>query len=84
MSLKIIEKNKYYLSALVEQGGRVGSNKAADINRHIDLDAITKKDDPAFKIGLKMGIKNFSLSFTNKAKDVNLVRNIIGYNSKFF
>ena len=79
--LKIIEKNKNYLSALVELGGRVGSNKAADINRHIDLDPITIKDEAAFKIGLKMGIKNYSLSFTNKAKDVHLVRNIIGDNT---
>ena len=37
-----------------------------------------EKDESAFRVGLKMGIKNFSLSFTNKAKDVNLVRNLIG------
>ena len=74
--LKVIKKNSDYYSALVELGGRVGSNKAADINRNIDLDPITIKDEAAFKIGLKMGIKNYSLSFTNKAKDVHLVRKI--------
>ena len=50
-------------------------------NKHIDLDPITIKDEAAFKIGLKMGIKNYSLSFTNKAKDVHLVRKIIGDNT---
>lgn len=64
--------------AIVEKGGYVGSNKATDINRDIYLDPITPKDKEAFKIGLDLGVKHFSLSFTNRAKDVIDLRKIIG------
>ena len=79
--LRIIDLQDDYINAIVEQSGEVGSNKAANIDRHIRLDALTQKDKDAFQIGLKMGIKNYSLSFTNCAKDVKDLRNIIGSNS---
>ena len=58
--------------------GIVGSNKAADTDGDVTLDPVTPKDREAFKIGLKMGVRNFSLSFTNSAKDVHQVRKVIG------
>ena len=67
--------------AVVENGGLVGSNKATDINREIYLDALTKKDKAAFKIGLENEVSNFSLSFTNKLEDVEEIREIIGKKS---
>ena len=78
VQLKVIEVEKDYLIAVVEKAGIVGSNKAADLDRDIDLDAVTIKDKKAFKIGLNNGVTNFSLSFTNTANDVNDVRKIIG------
>ena len=66
------------ISAVVKQGGCVGSNKAADINRHIDLDPVTPKDKAAFEVGLDKGLTNFALSFTNCAADVAKVREVIG------
>ena len=62
----------------MEISGSVGSNKAADVDRDIDLAAVTHKDREAFKIGLEKGIKNFSLSFTNTADNVKEIRDIIG------
>jgi pyruvate kinase len=79
--LRVIRKEEQYLIAIVENGGFVGSNKAADIKRDINLDALTNKDISAFKIGLKYGIKNFSLSFTNRLTDVEEIRSIIGSKS---
>jgi pyruvate kinase len=70
-----------FLLAIVNRGGTVGSNKAADTNADIKLSAVTPKDEKAFEIGLSMGVKNFSLSFTNSANDVLQVRNIIGSDS---
>ena len=67
--------------AVAENGGLVGSNKVADINRKIYLDALNKKDKAAFKIGLENGVSNFSLSFTNKLEDVEEIREIIGSKS---
>ena len=81
VQLKVIRKEKKYLLAVVENGGLVGSNKAADLNRKIYLDALTKKDKAAFKIGLENGVSNFSLSFTNKLEDVEEIREIIGNKS---
>ena len=80
-SFKVVKEEKDYLLANVESGGYVGSNKAADINRDITLDAVTYKDKNAFKIGLDYGLDHFSLSFTNCAKDVADIRKIIGSKS---
>jgi len=79
LQLKVIECSDKYVLANVEVAGNVGSNKAADIDREIILDAVTPKDRAAFSIGLEKGITNFSLSFTNKPEDVEEVRAIIGY-----
>ena len=78
VSLKVIEDANDYLIATVENGGMVGSNKAADLNRDINLEAVTHKDKLGFAMGLKNGVKNFSLSFTNSADDVKKIREIIG------
>lgn len=74
----ITEKKNDCLVAIVERGGFVGSNKAADTDGDIELNPVTEKDKEAFKVGLKMGVKNFSLSFTNSAHDVEQVRKVIG------
>jgi pyruvate kinase len=66
------------LIATVSQGGRVGSNKGAVVSRPLQLDPITPKDKAAFEIGLAMGVKNFALSFTHCASDVQRVREIMG------
>jgi len=81
VKFRIVEKSEFFLLAIVESEGVVGSNKAADVDCDIDLDAVTPKDKVAFEIGLRYGINNFSLSFTNSAKDVEEVRKIIGQNS---
>jgi len=81
VTFRIIEDKSDCLIATIVKGGAVGSNKAADVDRHIHLDAVTYKDEEAFKIGLKMGVKDFSLSFTNSASDVARVREIIGDSS---
>lgn len=75
--IKIIDKNKNYCLANVEVGGLVGSNKAANIDRHIDLVPITEKDRKAINIGINLGIRHYALSFANSNKDVKMMREII-------
>ena len=77
-AVRVIECKSRYCLAVVEKSGRVGSNKAADINRHIELKAITDKDVAAFEIGLKMGVQHFALSFASTDDDINRVREIVG------
>ena len=77
----ITKREQDYLMATVAEGGHVGSNKAADTDSDIVLDPVTPKDKEAFKIGLRLGVKNFSLSFTNSSEDVSQVRKVIGYDA---
>jgi pyruvate kinase len=79
--LRIVERQKDCHIALVCDEGCVGSNKAADIDRKIQLNPVTVKDEAAFRVGLDMGVNNFSLSFTNRASDVHKIRSIIGSKS---
>jgi len=77
----VTEVQANFLLAIVKREGNVGSNKAADTDADITLSAVTPKDKSAFKIGLDMDVRDFSLSFTNSADDVAQVRKIIGHNS---
>jgi pyruvate kinase len=62
----------------VLSGGVIGRNKAVDVDREIDLTALTDKDRRAIEIGKSMGIRHIALSFANKADDVALLREIAG------
>ena len=77
----VTKREQDCLIATVTGGGYVGSNKAADTDSDIILDPVTPKDKEAFKIGLRLGVKNFSLSFTNSSEDVSQVRQVIGYDT---
>lgn len=77
----ITDKCDDYFVAKVTSGGKVGANKASDVNRKLQFDCLTAKDKKAIKIGLENGVKNFALSFTNRAKDVDELRKICGEES---
>lgn len=62
----------------VHKGGRVGSNKACNVNHEIELPAITVKDRRAIEIGREMGVDHYALSFANKPEDVQEMRKLIG------
>jgi len=80
--LKVVDKGGDSCSAKVIRGGVVGSNKAADIDRVLDLQPITDKDVKAIEIGKKRGIKNFALSFANTAEDVRQMRQLCGADAR--
>lgn len=77
-SFRILERHDDFLVAEIIEGGTVGSNKGAVVNRPLVLPAVTTKDKAAFELGLSMGIKNYALSFTHRASDVIEIRDIIG------
>jgi len=78
VALKVIELGKDVHITEVLSSGRVGSNKAVNIKRDLQLSPLTEKDIQAFKLGKEIGVENFSLSFTNCANDITEVRKIIG------
>lgn len=77
--LLIVTKiKKKYLEAIVINGGSVDSNKAVTIFPSPELPVLSEKDVEAIKIGMKMGIRNFALSFANSSEDVILMRSLVG------
>ena len=81
VEIKVVERKKSYCIAKVISGGRVGSNKAVNVNRSLMLEPITEKDQKAIEIGIKMGIKHFALSFAGSKKDVKMMRELSGESS---
>lgn len=80
--IKVTDKNKKYCTAIVESGGKVGSNKATDIiNKKTLLDSITIKDRSAVEIAKKNSVKHFALSFASSEKEVKQMREIVGKDS---
>ena len=80
--IKILKKNNNYFTCKVLRPGIISGNKAATLNRDIILPSLTKKDVSAFKIGKKLNIKNFAVSFVSQKKDIILARKIVGKKSK--
>ena len=78
VELEITGKFSDHYSAVIINGGIIGSNKGADVNRHMNFDALTEKDLKAIEIGLKNGVKNFALSFANLPQDVEMMREACG------
>ena len=78
VKMLIDSKNHDHCMATVINGGKVGSNKAVDLNRSIKLPPITPKDEKAIEIGRKMGIKHFALSFAESKSDIERFRFLVG------
>ncbi|MBF0187034.1 MAG: hypothetical protein HQL50_03820 [Magnetococcales bacterium] len=78
MQLLVTELNDDHCLATVEQGGKVGSNKASDVDRYLKLDPITPKDREAIKIGRQFNIKHFALSFSDSRASVDEMRSLTG------
>ena len=76
--LKITQARGMDFIAEVLEGGIIGSNKAADVNRDIDFEPLTKKDRAAIEIGRQLNIRNFAMSFTNRVEDVEIMRAACG------
>lgn len=78
VSIRVVEKCADGAYGVVVAGGEVGTCKAVDINRHIDLPAITPKDREAFLLGRDYGVPAYALSFADSAQSVGRVREIVG------
>jgi len=79
--IKIFGMDEGHWLASVESAGLVGGNKATDLAREIQLEAITEKDRAAVEIGKRMGIKHYALSFAGAGDQVNQMRELTGEDS---
>jgi pyruvate kinase len=64
-------------TVVVEQGGRIGSNKAVSVDPAPALPALTGKDEDAIEIGVRKSIRHYCLSFASSGDDVATLRRLI-------
>ena len=62
--------------ARVTRGGRVRSNRAVVLDPPPQLPALSEKDEAAIRIGARLGITHYALSFASHARDVDLIRGL--------
>ena len=85
LELKLIKKNRKFLTAKVTKTGLLESNKGVHIkNRKIKMNYITNKDMKAIIIAKKFKIKNFALSFTNSVEDIKKFNKLLKKEKKIF
>lgn len=63
-------------TASVVRGGRVRSNRAVTMNPAPFLPPLSEKDRAAIRIGARVGITHYALSFASHARDVDLIRGL--------
>tara|TARA_B100000029_G_scaffold507892_1_gene593558 strand:- start:120 stop:1085 length:966 start_codon:yes stop_codon:yes gene_type:complete len=85
LKIKVTLKKSNKLICKVLSTGILENNKGVHIkNRKVKLNYLTKKDFLAIKIGKKLGIKNFALSFTNTPEDIKKFNKILNKENKIF
>lgn len=83
LAMKIVGKNDEYLSAIVQNDGRLGSRKSVNVpGVHVDLPALTEKDVANIKLAIEEDIDFIAHSFVRDKSDVKAVQDILDeYNS---
>ncbi|HEX6131894.1 MAG TPA: pyruvate kinase [Actinomycetota bacterium] len=76
-TLRVVERTRDGVRAVVERGGRVGSNRAVTVDPAPPLPPLTGKDLQALAIGVGLGIEDYALSFASSIDDVELIRRTI-------
>lgn len=77
VALRIKETSTGGARAVVDQGGRIGSNKAVTVDPPPRLPALTEKDVAAIAVGRRMGIEHYALSFATSGAGVERIRALI-------
>lgn len=85
LKIKVTSKNKKKITCVVISDGKLDNNKAVYLeNRKIKLNYLTEKDHEAIKIGKKLKINHFALSFTNTVEDIDKFNFILKGKKKIF
>jgi pyruvate kinase len=76
-SLRVLDVDSEGATAVVVEGGRVGSNKAVTVDPPPTLPPLTDKDVQAIAVGQALGVQHFALSFASSAQDLALLRGLL-------
>ena len=82
LAVKIISKSNNMIKCKVIQPGLIESNKGVHFETNVNLNTLTDKDINCINLALKLGVKNFALSFANKPSDIQTIRKLIKKNCK--
>ncbi len=80
--LKIINRSNRTIKCKVIQSGLIESNKGVHFETKVNLNTLTYKDINCINLAVKLGVKNFALSFANKSSDVLKMKKIINKDCK--
>ena len=81
LELKVIKSSSKIIKCKVTVSGLIETNKGVHFQSNTKLKVLTDKDINSIKLAKKLGVKNFALSFTNRASDVKKIRQMIEKNS---
>jgi pyruvate kinase len=82
LTLSVLKEQKKLVSAEVETGGLLTSNKGINLpGIKLDIPAFTAKDAEDFRFGLSLGVEYVAVSFVRNAEDVLMVRHAIACQS---
>ena len=85
LKLKILNKNKKFITAKCVQSGFLENNKGVTVdNRFIKLNPLTDKDLKSLKIGKNFKINHYALSFTNSINDIKYFESLLPKNKKIY
>ena len=76
--VQVVDTDDAGVTARVLTGGEIGRNKAVTVEAEIAMAPLTEKDKAALQIGVGEGVRDYALSFANRASDVAEIRRIVG------
>jgi pyruvate kinase len=79
--VKVLEVSKDSIIVETVNAGKTGENKAVTIMKDVNIPAFSQKDYDAFRLGSKLGIQNYALSFASDDKFVQELRALVPKNS---
>lgn len=84
LELVVIENNGKEIVTRVIFGGVLGSKKGVSApEAHLDIPAVTEKDEADVRFGLKLGVDFVALSFVQHADDIRRLRKIMAEEGRF-
>ena len=82
--LNVVKKSNKIIKCKVMQSGLIESNKGVHFDTTVKLNTLTDKDVKCINLAVKLGVKNFALSFANKPSDIQKIRKLIKKNCKLY